>query len=162
MAGREGFSVCVKAASKALNILSLCALVAMMLLTVADVLLRYCANRPIVGGTEITEYMMVFLTLGIPLSLLAGRSIKMELLVQKLPKKAQDITDTATLCLGLFFALLLTFQLLKDVGNVRSLGIVSNTLRIPAYPFYLVMTSSFAVLDLVMVLEFFKRIRGKG
>lgn len=162
MGGKDGISSGVTFVSKVLNVASVSALVAMMLLTVTDVFLRYTMNRPIVGSTEVTEYMMVFLTLGIPLSILTGRSIRMDLLVQRLSKRSQYLLELTTSAIGLFFAALLTFQLVKDVSNVKAMGIVSNTLRVPAYPFYLVMGCAFFVLDLVMVLQFVHRIKDRS
>ena len=45
--------------SRGLGILAIAALLSIMLLTVADVFMRYVLNNPIVGSVELCEYLIV-------------------------------------------------------------------------------------------------------
>ena len=136
--------------SKAINMVGMIVLVAMMLLTVADVFLRYFFNSPIMGGTEITEYMMVFLFLGVPWCIFNGRAIKMDLIVAKFPKNIQALLDGFTDTLGLVVMIFLTWQLFKEMKNADELGIASNVLGIPSAPSYGVLAVAVGVLCLVL------------
>jgi TRAP-type C4-dicarboxylate transport system permease small subunit len=47
--------------SKVINFAGMGILVVLMILTVADIFMRYCFSKPINGSVEITEYAMVIL-----------------------------------------------------------------------------------------------------
>jgi hypothetical protein len=52
-----------------------------MMLTVADVLMRYLFSRPITGTTELTEFMMVILILSVVPAALANRHITVNMCI---------------------------------------------------------------------------------
>jgi TRAP-type C4-dicarboxylate transport system permease small subunit len=135
----------------ALDVLGQIILVLMMLLTVADVALRYFLNSPILGSTEITEYMMVCLVLGAPFCTLSGKSISMELLYEKFPKRIQYFADAFTDLCGLVAIVFLSWALFKETVNAHSIGFSSAILGIPASPFFGVLAFSEAVLGLSLI-----------
>ena len=81
--------------------LAILVVAAMMLLTVSDVTMRYIFNQPIAGTIEIVEYMMVCLLLGMATCALERRLIKVGIVKERLPKKAQAIIEIVTLLAGL-------------------------------------------------------------
>src|SRR4030067_2211164 len=74
----------------------------MMLLTVADVLLRATVNKPIIGTTEITEQMMVAIVfLGFGWCALQGRHIRRDLFASRYPPGTQWVIDLIMNFVGL-------------------------------------------------------------
>jgi TRAP-type transport system small permease protein len=134
-----------------MNILGMVILVLMMLLTVADVFLRYFFNSPLMGSTEITEYMMVCLALGVPFCTLTGKAVSMELITEKFPKRLQAFIDAFTNLLGLTAMVFLTWQLYKETLNAREIDFSSAILNIPAYPFFGVLAFSMAMMAVSLV-----------
>ena len=137
--------------TKLCNLLGMLTLVAMMLLTVADVLLRYFFNSPISGGTEITELMMVCLFLGVPWCTRQGQAIKMELLVGRLSKRTQGLLDALTDTIGLVALVLLSRSLIEEMLYNYDARIGSTVLDIPNYPFYGVLALAVGLLCLVLL-----------
>jgi TRAP-type C4-dicarboxylate transport system permease small subunit len=133
--------------------------VAMMLLTVADVFLRYVFSAPIIGVTEITEVMMVCLLLGMAACAMEKRHIKVDIVIAHSPPKVVVLMDLITMLMG--FAL--TIGLIWE-GYQRGLfelryGVESSMLKIPVFPFYIVLAVSFIILFIAMVVIFINRIR---
>lgn len=137
--------------ARVINILGMTVLVAMMLLTVTDVFLRYFFNHPVLGGTEITQYMMVCLFLGVPWSTLKGRAIKMDLLAARFPKRVQAFVDALTEAIGLGVTGCLTWQLYIEMTSAREFEISSTVLGIPSYPFYGILGFGVGMLCLVLL-----------
>lgn len=137
--------------TKVCNLLGMLTLVTMMLLTVADVILRYIFNSPISGGTEITELMMVCLFLGVPFCTRQGQAIKMELIVGRLSKRIQGFLDALTDCIGLVALIFLTRSLFEEMLYTHEALIGSTVLDIPNYPFYGVLTFAVGLLCLVLL-----------
>ena len=135
---------------KAVNMLGMIVLVCMMMLTVADVFLRYFFNSPIMGSTEVTEYMMIFLFLGVPLCIFNGRAVKMDLIVSKFPKIIQVVLDAVTDTIGLAVMVILTWQLFKEMQSANEMGIASNILNISSAPFYGVLAVGVGMLCLAL------------
>jgi TRAP-type C4-dicarboxylate transport system permease small subunit len=144
--------------AKVMDVAGICVLVLMMLLTVADVFLRYAFNRPIVGSTEVTEYMMACLVLGIPLTVLSGKAITMDLIVERLPKKIQAIFDSVTGAIGLVAMAFLSWQLFREMANAEATGLSSIILNIPSYPFYAVMGFAIFLLDVALLVNIVKNV----
>jgi TRAP-type transport system small permease protein len=144
--------------ARAMDIAGTVVLVLMMLLTVADVFLRYAFARPIVGSTELTEYMMACLVLGIPLTVLKNKAITMDLIVERLPKRVQAIFDSVTGAIGLAAMIFLGWQLFQETAHAKAAGLTSTILNIPSYPFYTVMGCAIALLNVAILVNMVKDI----
>ena len=132
---------------KAFGMASVVLLAVMMMLTVVDVTLRYLFDSPIIGGMEMTEYIMVCVgTLGLAWCALQGAHIRVDLIVSKLPMKSQNVIDIINYLLVIGIALLITSQTFLRAGIVRRLGMSSAMLDIPQYPFLLVVSFSYLLL----------------
>jgi TRAP-type C4-dicarboxylate transport system permease small subunit len=148
----------VSSVSRGLNIGGMVVLVAMMLLTVMDVLLRYFFIRPIIGSTEVTEYMMVCLALGMAWCVLTGRSIKMDLIVGRFPSRAQGVIDSITDAIGLVVLICLTWQNFREAITAQRTQVTSLILTIPSYPAKGVLAIAFAWLCLAVLVSLIKNI----
>jgi TRAP-type C4-dicarboxylate transport system permease small subunit len=133
-------------------------LVAIVSLTVVDVLLRVFFNSPILGSTEITEYMMICLILGTGLCALRGRQIKMDMIVDRFKPRAQAYVDSFTnlLTLGIFG--ILCWTIFQEGLTLQKLKLISSILKIPTFPFYLVLSIGLGILCLALVVLVVKSI----
>ena len=126
-------------------------LVALMMLTAADVFLRYVFVRPIVGSAEASESMMVVTGfLALALCALEGRHIKVDLLVSRFPPRAQLAVNAFNYLIVAGLSVLAAFETYNQAFIVRRLGVASNLLHIPQYPFYLVISVSYLLLLLTV------------
>ena len=115
----------------------------MMLLTVADVFLRYFFNSPITGTTEVTEFMMVIVVFpALAYCAITRRHVQVDLLVSYFPRKVRTIIDTFTLLATLGIFIIITCQSFLESMDVRT---TTALLSLPHYPFYWVLTVSLAL-----------------
>jgi len=124
----------LKVVSKVLNSIAGVAVTVMMLLTVADVLLR-AAGHPIIGTFEIVALLLALVIgFGIPQVSLDRGHVYMEVLLGKLSRKSKNVMNTFTrvLCLG-FFAFI-GVNLFNVGARFHASGEVSATIKIPFYP----------------------------
>ena len=120
--------------SKLLNIIAGIAVTVMMLLTVADVLLR-AGGHPIIGTYEIVSLLLALVIgFGIPQVSLDRGNVYMDLLLEKLSKRGRKVMNTATrvLCLILFAPL--GYNLFNVGARFHASGEVSATIKIHFYP----------------------------
>jgi TRAP-type C4-dicarboxylate transport system permease small subunit len=145
--------------SRAAGILALIFLLAMMVLTVSDVFLRYFFNHPILGSIELVEYFMVVAGfLGIAWCAIKGGHVKVDLLLSHLPPRIQTIIDSFTLFLTMTVVPLVAWQGFAQARRARHTKSASAILEIPDYPFYFVVGISFTLLFLVQVILLVKYI----
>ena len=137
--------------SRGSNLIGQATLVAIMVLTVADVGLRYLLNLPILGSTEITEYMMVCLVLGMAWCALRGRHIKVDLIIRRFPARIQAIVSSITLSVSLAVYIIITWRTLLEAISVQKTHLASSILKISTYPFYYVLAFGLFMLCVVMV-----------
>jgi TRAP-type C4-dicarboxylate transport system permease small subunit len=130
-------------------------LVAMMLLTAMDVLLRYFFNRPIGGAMEITEYMMVILvSLGLAYCGFVKGHVSVEVLTSRFSPKGQSILNCITYFLSFGFFSLITWQSIKYIRLMFESNLVSAVLHIPTFPFIAMLSLGSFVFSLVLLADF--------
>lgn len=125
----------LKIATKILDAIGGAALTFMMLLTVADVLMR-ALGRPLVGTFEIVALSLA-LVIGftIPKVSFDRGHIRMDIVIEKVSKRKRDLLNifTRLVCIGLF--IIITYNLFSVANELRASGEVSPTIKLPAYPF---------------------------
>ena len=130
-------------------------MVAMLLLTVSDVFLRFVFNSPVLGSVEITEYLMVGTGfLGIAWCAAKGGHVGVDLIVGHFPPKAQAVIDSVTCLLSLGVVPLVAWQAFVQAGYAKAENIQSDLLDIPAYPFYLIVGIAYVLFSLVLINTF--------
>ncbi len=121
-------------------------LFAMMLLTFVDVIGRYVFNSPIVGGFEITEFMLATLIfVGIPLITLRGGHITVDLLDPVFPPSFRSVRDRLVSVLWAVVLVFVAYQLWIKASDLVEQGEITQVLRFPIAPF------AFAMAILVLV-----------
>lgn len=139
-----------------LGIASSILLVGMMLLTFVDVVARYLLNRPIRGGFEITELMLLVLIFaGLPLVSHADEHVTMDFIDRILPPSAQRmlVRVVHALCAAVMF--FLAWQVWIKAGRIASYGDTTDVLRITVGPFVYFMDAMIAVTGLIHVYKVF-------
>jgi TRAP-type C4-dicarboxylate transport system permease small subunit len=142
----------IEVLSKILGIVAIGVLVAMMLFTVLDVVLRAFFNRPIRGDVELIEVGMVCTSfLGLAWCAMKGVHIKVDLVISFLPTRVKGIIDSFGYLLGFGICALLAWQgFLEGIANWK-MNTVSATLEFPLFPFYWVVALGFAALCLTIL-----------
>jgi TRAP-type C4-dicarboxylate transport system permease small subunit len=120
--------------SKLLNIIAGIAVTVMMLLTVADVLLR-AGGHPIIGTYEIVALLLALVIgFGIPQVSLDRGHVYMDFLLEKLSKRGKKVMNTITRLFCIIFFLPLGYNLFNVGARFHASGEVSATIKIPFYP----------------------------
>ena len=131
-------------------------LFALMVLTFADVVLRYLFNRPIRGGFELTELaLLVLIFAGLPLVSHADEHVTMDFVDRVLPPRAREMVVRAVhaLCAAVMF--FLTWQAWLKAGKIGAYGDTTEVLRIAVAPFVYFMAAMILLTALVHVYKVF-------
>ena len=136
-------------------------LAGLMLMTAADVFLRYFFNAPILGSFEITEFLLVVIVfLAIPWAAMQRVNVRVDLVVGKFSSKLRARFDAVTCVFALIVTGFFTWYTVPQVIYVFNLGTVSDMLEIPYWPFYFMVALGFFLLFLVLIdtlIEFIKK-----
>lgn len=129
------------------------AVTAMMLLTVADVILRLF-RRPITGTYEVVGLLgAVFVSFSLAQTSVERGHIAVDVLIQRLPSTARAAVAILNdlVCTALF--VVLTWQSIIYAGDLRSFGEVSMTLQVPIYPFIYGIAIGCGMLSVVLAMN---------
>ena len=139
-----------KRADAVLGVAASIILFCMMTLTFVDVIARYVLNRPVRGGFEITEMMLLVLIFaGLPLVTHAGEHVTMDLIDRLLGERARALLARLVefLCAGLMF--FLAWLMWLKAGKIAAYGDTTDVLRILISPFVYFMVTMIGVSGLV-------------
>lgn len=126
-------------------------LIPMMLLTAADVIGRAVWAWPIPGAVEISSYMLaVFILLGVAYTHQVKGHVRVSMLVSRLPEQFGLILDSMTTLLSLFILSILAWQGWVVGIEERT---VSDMLRIPQWPFRLLVSVAGVFLCLELLID---------
>jgi len=129
-----------------------CFLLPLMLLTTTDVLGRDLFNHPIPGTIELSEYMLaVFVILGIAYTQQVKGYVKVSTFVSRLSPRAQLLLEIITTLLGLSVFSILVWQALVIGVEEKT---VSDMLRVPQYPFRLLVALATCLVCLELLIDF--------
>lgn len=125
----------------------------LMLLTFADVMLRGFFNKPIPGTFEISQYMLAFfILLGAAYTQQVKGHVGVNFLTSRLSPRLQAVCEILTTLLSLFIIAILVWQ-----GWVEGIAekAVSDQLRIPQYPFKVLVAVGAFLLWLELLIDLF-------
>ena len=123
----------VSTLSKWMNVISGVALIFMILLTVADVILR-SFRTPVVGTFELVAFSgAVVIGFSLPFTSWLKGHIYVDFLILELPPKARRIVTVFTRCLGIGLFLVIASNLMILGMELYNSGEVSPTLHVPFY-----------------------------
>ncbi len=120
--------------NKILSYIGGAALTFMMLITVADVILR-AGGRPILGTYEIVAFSLAIVVgFTIPKVSLDRGHVYMEIVLDKVSKRNKAILNTFTRVLCLILFAIVGYNLFLIGNELITSGEVSSTLKLPFYP----------------------------
>ena len=129
----------------------------MMILTGADVALRYIFNSPIMGSMEVTEYMMAILvSFGLAYAAINKGNIRAEFILCRLPQMVQKICNSITSLLGLSLFFTATWVFFQYAIEQYIANVSSTVLHIPMFPFIFLVALASLLLTIVLIAEFFE------
>jgi TRAP-type C4-dicarboxylate transport system permease small subunit len=145
---------------EASGIIGVVMLLAMMMMTVADVIMRYFFRRPIIGSVEISVVLMVcvvFLSIG--WCALNDGHISVDIITGKLSKRGRALLNGFDNIVTLVLALIITWRSFTEAVFVKNMEVTSPLLAIPRYPFVFVTSFGFLLLFLAALILFIKNIK---
>jgi TRAP-type C4-dicarboxylate transport system permease small subunit len=133
---------------------------AMVLLTVADVLMRLFLDRPIRGALEIVEFLMVIVVFSaIAYTGLLKGHIVIQILPSRLPERPRAILDSIADLISIGFCCLIIWQGIAQAQMTRLKNDISGVLSIPISPFYYVLVVGVALMVLVFLANLLDSVR---
>ncbi len=150
---------------KWLHWVSMVVMMMMMLLSVGDVLGRYLVGfipflGPIPGTFELTEFMLAVAVLtAIGHTQMQKGHIRIDIVLNLLPERVGHILDSITDFLGLIMFALVTWQSAKYAKLLYASNDVSGVLRVPEYPFLILVAIGSFLFCLAILSTFLKSFR---
>jgi len=144
----------VSSITRNFNWVAATAIMAMMLLTCADVILRFF-RHPIPGTYEMVGLLgTIVVSFSLAHTSVMRGHISVEFIVQKLPRRVQIVIDGINSLLGAALFGLITWQSISYASNLMHTGEVSMTLQMPIFPFVYGISIGSGILCLVLFIEF--------
>ena len=157
----KGFLSGMVKISKFLNVIAGISLTFLMLLTIADVVLRMF-KRPVVGTYELVAFSgAVVIGFSMPLTSYIRQHIFVDFFILKFSKTVRNIFNTATRVLVMALFLLVGLNMFKYARDLQKSGEVSLTLQMPFYPIAYGVGVCCFVLFLVFVCDIIKIFKGE-
>jgi TRAP-type transport system small permease protein len=157
------FEIVATQSSRILGILAIVFIMAIMVLTVADVLMRAIFNSPISGSIELCQYFIVVGGfLGLAWCTVKGAHVRVDMLVNRLRPRAQLWFEIGNYILALAVAPLVTWRLFAQGIFAFHEGVSSATLEIPAYPFYVISAIGYGLFSVIVIISLVKAINKVG
>jgi TRAP-type C4-dicarboxylate transport system permease small subunit len=125
----------------------------LMLLTFADVMLRGFFNKPIPGSFEISQYILaIFILLGAAYTQQVKGHVGVDFVTSRLSPRLRACCEILTTLLSLFIIAIVVWQ-----GWVEGIAekAVSDQLRIPQYPFRVLVAVGGFLLWLELLIDLF-------
>ena len=137
-------------ADAALGIAASAILFCMMTLTFVDVVLRYVFNRPLRGGFEVTELMLLVLIFaGLPLVTHAGEHVTMDLIDRWLSPRARNALSRLMEAVSAALMFALTWFMWIKAQRIAAYGDTTDVLRILVGPFVYFMVAMILLSGLI-------------
>ena len=134
------------------------AIVAMMLLTCTDVVLRYF-RKPIPGTYELVCFLgAVAVAFAMAHTSVEKGHVEVSFVVNLLPQRIQGLIESITTSFGLIFFVLIAWQSVIYANDLRLSGEVSLTLELPFYPFVYGISFSAAIVCLILLSNLFNNL----
>ncbi len=137
-----------------MNYLAAVCVMAMMLLTCADVLLRLF-KHPILGTYELVGlFGALTIAFAIPATTLNKGHVAVDFVVDKLPSSTRKICTIITTLLSISLFALIAWQSFVYAEILRTTGEVTLSLQMPFYPIVYAISAASLLVCIVLFLEF--------
>lgn len=137
-----------------MNICSIIALVAILLIMFVDITLRYTIKVSILGAYEIIEYLMVIaITFCMAHTEMHNGHVKVSMLTERFGPRLYQITRSFGYLIQSVMLFFVMFANIQQAHYIKTAHSTSAIHKIPAYPFYYVIAVGFGIFGLVMLLQ---------
>ena len=145
--------------STKLNWVAAAALIFIMLLTCADVVMRFFGS-PIPGTYELVGYFgSVIISFGMAHTSIERGHIAVNLLVDRLPPRAQTIIEgVGNIAAAVLFGIL-AWQCQVYARDILETGEISPTLGMPTWPFVFGLATGSGMLSLVLFVDALRQLK---
>jgi TRAP-type C4-dicarboxylate transport system permease small subunit len=141
------------------NWIAAASIIVMMLLTCADVVLRFF-RHPIPGTYEIVGLLgAVVISFSLAYTSVKKGHIAVEFLVEKFPRRIQAFINAANDFFGALLFGLISWQSALYASDLKVSGEVSLTLQMPIYPYVYGIAMGCGLLCMVLLVEFLKSLQ---
>jgi len=148
------FEKAVTRISDFFNMIASAALVLMMVLSCADIFMRYLFSRPITGTYDVVGLSgAVLVSFALPYTMLKKGHVAVELLVQSLSRGKQLVIETFSHLLGISLFLVMVWQAILLSRDMKAAGEVTPTVHLPFYPIVYCMALCFFILSLAILVN---------
>jgi len=148
------FEKAVSGMSTFFNMIASAALVLMMVLSCADIFMRYLFSRPITGTYDVVGLSgAVLVSFALPYTMLKKGHVAVELLVQSLSRGKQLVIETFSHLLGISLFLVMVWQAILLSRDMKAAGEVTPTVHLPFYPIVYCMALCFFILSLAILVN---------
>jgi TRAP-type C4-dicarboxylate transport system permease small subunit len=156
----KAFRKIVQKTSLYLCTVAMFVLIPMMLLTTGDIIGRAFWSRPVPGTVEISSYMLaVFILSGLAYTQQVKGNVQVEVLINVLPRRLRALVKSFTTLLSVIIIALLAWQgWLEGIDDPT----VSDMLRIPRWPFKLLVSFAGLLLSLELLFDLFDALKNLG
>jgi TRAP-type C4-dicarboxylate transport system permease small subunit len=151
----------IKSINKVLLAIAGVCLVFVVLMIFIDVAGRTFFHFPIPGTSELVECFtsgIAFMGLGV--CTMAMQHIKVEVVVEQLPKKAQKFFDILNYLIVIFITFIIAQQSVVQGFLMKTAGTAGYISKIPVYPFYFAVAFAYLLMTLstvLLILKLFQR-----
>jgi TRAP-type C4-dicarboxylate transport system permease small subunit len=133
----------------------------MMTLTFVDVVARYVFNRPLRGGFEVTELLLLVLIFGgLPLVSHANEHVTMDFIDRLLTTRGRDLWQRGVHAVSAAIMFLLTWLVWLKADRISAYGDATDVLRILYGPFVYFMALMIALAGLIHLYKTFEWQKG--
>jgi TRAP-type transport system small permease protein len=131
----------------------------MMFWVVADVVMRFLFNHPILGSYEVVEYGMVFFVfLAFAFAQFNRAHICVPVVVERLSPRARAAVDVVTGIIAVLITAGMAWGALIQTQSMYNTHITSSVLFIPKWPFQLVTAIGLAIFIIAKFAEVLERL----
>ena len=139
----------------------LIALLAMMLLTTADVFFRYFFDSPILGSIEMVELLMVSVAgLSLALCTLKSGHIRVDILISMFSKKTNRLLNTVNFIFTACICGLMVPSLIWRYIEGEKMDARTYVLNIPEGPFVLLLCFGYFLMLIVLIIKILQSLSG--
>ncbi len=145
--------------SRWLNWLAIAGMVAMLALTLLDVIGAKLFRWPVPGSFEITELLgLVIIAFALPYTQVLRGHIEVEFFEERLPERVRRIVATFISLFGVVLFAVLTWQMFDFALTIQLAGRTTATMYIPFFPFTYAAALCFFMVCLLLVVQFLKSV----
>ena len=128
-----------------------------VLLIVADIILRYVFNRPIAYTVEVVEVALsIIVFFGIIICTAQRGHVNMDILLTRFPRRVQGAVNSFLYLLSAGLFGLIAWRCVIYAMQLQDMGRVSIMLRLPSYPFVLVIAFCSFLTSLLFLSQFIR------